>query len=76
MRRVQPPLGLICPGCGAELEPLGEAVKLTVTHEMDRPESKLIDAVSNGWPAILSSLKSLLESGESLEMTRRWRVRH
>jgi uncharacterized protein YndB with AHSA1/START domain len=55
-----------------ELEPSGEAVKLTVIHEIDRPESKLIKAVSNGWPAILSSLKSLLETGESLEQTRHW----
>ncbi|WP_165065918.1 SRPBCC family protein [Paludisphaera rhizosphaerae] len=57
-----------------EIEPAGDAVKLTVIHEMDRPESKLIGAVSNGWPAILASLKSLLETGESLEMTRKWRV--
>jgi hypothetical protein len=43
-----------------------------VIHEIDKPESKLIDGVSNGWPAILASLKSLLETGESLEATRRW----
>jgi uncharacterized protein YndB with AHSA1/START domain len=55
-----------------ELEPQGDAVKLTVTHEMDRPDSKLINGVSNGWPPILSSLKSLLETGESLEATRHW----
>lgn len=50
--------------CTMELEPVGEAVKLTVTHEMDRPESKLIEAVSGGWPKILSNLKSLLETGD------------
>jgi uncharacterized protein YndB with AHSA1/START domain len=54
------------------LEQQGEMVKLTVTHQIDRPASKLIDAVSFGWPLILSSLKSLLETGESLEATRRW----
>jgi uncharacterized protein YndB with AHSA1/START domain len=54
------------------LEPSGEAVKLTVIHEMDRPDSKLIEKVSGGWPHILASLKSLLETGESLEATRRW----
>jgi uncharacterized protein YndB with AHSA1/START domain len=54
------------------LEPIDAAVKLTVTHEMERPASKLIDAVSNGWPSILSSLKSLLETGESLPHTRDW----
>jgi len=55
-----------------ELEPVGSSVKLTVIHEMDRPDSKLIDGVSNGWPHILCSLKSLLETGESLDETRRW----
>jgi len=47
-------------------------VKLTVIHEIDKPDSKLIEAVSGGWPQILASLKSLLETGESLEATRRW----
>jgi uncharacterized protein YndB with AHSA1/START domain len=55
-----------------ELEPTGDTVKLTVTHEMDAPESTLIDAVSKGWPGILASLKSLLETGESLAFTRAW----
>jgi uncharacterized protein YndB with AHSA1/START domain len=55
-----------------ELEQLGEAVKLTLIHEMDKPDSKLIESVSGGWPAILASLKSLIETGESLEATRRW----
>jgi uncharacterized protein YndB with AHSA1/START domain len=55
-----------------ELEKQGDMVKLTLIHEMDRPDSKLIEGVSNGWPAILASLKSLLETGESLEATRRW----
>jgi uncharacterized protein YndB with AHSA1/START domain len=55
-----------------ELEQVGESVKLTVIHEMDKPESKLIEAVSSGWPQILASLKSLLETGESLAETRNW----
>ncbi len=55
-----------------ELARDGESVKLTLVHEMDRPESKLIDAVSTGWPHILASLKSLLETGESLVETRKW----
>ena len=55
------------------LEPQGDMVKLTVTHAMpDVEKSKLIDAVSNGWPVILSSLKSMLETGEPLEATTRW----
>ena len=47
-----------------ELEPLDGAVKLSVHHVMDQAESKLIQAVSGGWPSILSNLKSLLETGE------------
>jgi uncharacterized protein YndB with AHSA1/START domain len=50
--------------CTMELEPIGDAVKLTITHTMDRPDSKFIAAVSGGWPRILSNLKSLLETGE------------
>jgi len=52
-----------------ELEAQGDMVKLTVTHEIDRPKSKFLEAVSNGWPAILSSLKSFLETGRALERT-------
>jgi uncharacterized protein YndB with AHSA1/START domain len=55
-----------------ELEPQGDTVKLTVVHEMARPDSKLIEKVSEGWPHLLASLKSLLETGESLEATRHW----
>jgi uncharacterized protein YndB with AHSA1/START domain len=55
-----------------ELEPEGDAVKLTITHEMDRPDSEFIKGVSSGWPPILSSLKSLLETGQPLEATRHW----
>ena len=55
-----------------ELERKGESVKLTVIHEMDKPGSKLIEMTSGGWPMILASLKSLLETGQPLEETRRW----
>jgi uncharacterized protein YndB with AHSA1/START domain len=55
-----------------ELEAKGDTVKLTVTHGMLKSDSQLIKAVSGGWPHILSSLKSLLETGESLESTRHW----
>ncbi len=55
-----------------ELEKQGDSVKLTIIHEIDKPGSKLIEAVSKGWPMVLASLKSLLETGESLEETRRW----
>ncbi len=49
--------------CTIALEPLEGCVKLTIEHSIDRPESKLIEAVSGGWPQILSNLKSLLETG-------------
>jgi uncharacterized protein YndB with AHSA1/START domain len=55
-----------------ELEPMGSSVKLTVTHTMDKKDSKLIKAVSTGWPNILSSLKSMLETGQALEGSDRW----
>ena len=47
-------------------------VKLTVIRESGIPGSKLIGAVSDGWPLILASLKSLLETGKTLEATRSW----
>ncbi|MGP8258329.1 MAG: SRPBCC family protein [Acidobacteriaceae bacterium] len=52
-----------------ELAQQGEYVKLTVLHVMDKSDSLFIKAVSGGWPIILSSLKSLLETGEALEGT-------
>ena len=55
-----------------EIEKEGTSCKLTILHEMNRPNSKLISAVSGGWPPILSSLKSFLETGESLKETRAW----
>ncbi len=55
--------------CTMELEPADGAVKLTITHLMDRPGSKLIEAVSHGWPRVLSNLKSLLETGELAVLT-------
>ncbi|HVY93881.1 MAG TPA: SRPBCC family protein [Bryobacteraceae bacterium] len=52
--------------CTIELEPAGSAVKLSITHTIDRDPSKLIEAVSGGWPKIMSNLKSLLETGSTL----------
>lgn len=50
--------------CVMELEQMGPAVKLTITHSMETTGSAFIGAVSGGWPRILSNLKSLLETGE------------
>ena len=49
--------------CTMELEPGGGAVKLTITHSIGCEPSKFIEAVSGGWPKIMSNLKSLLETG-------------
>ena len=49
--------------CTMELEQSGTAVKLSITHTIERDPSKLITAVSGGWPKVISNLKSLLETG-------------
>jgi uncharacterized protein YndB with AHSA1/START domain len=50
-----------------EIEPAGDAVRLTMTESHDRPLSDdILSGGRQGWPAILSSLKSLLETGEPL----------
>ena len=59
--------------CTMEVEPVGEAVKLTVTHAMEREGTKFIGAVSAGWPQVLSNLKSLLETGSVVLPSREYR---
>src|SRR6185437_11856891 len=50
-----------------EIEPAGNAVKLTMSEAHDRPiDDDILSGGRQGWPAILSSLKSLLETGEPL----------
>jgi uncharacterized protein YndB with AHSA1/START domain len=50
-----------------EIEPAGDAVRLTMTESHDRPLSDdILSGGRQGWPAILSSLKSLLETGKPL----------
>jgi uncharacterized protein YndB with AHSA1/START domain len=49
--------------CTMELEATAGAVKLSITHTIDRDPSQLITAVSGGWPKVISNLKSLLETG-------------
>ncbi|MGA7994441.1 MAG: SRPBCC family protein [Bradyrhizobium sp.] len=48
------------------LEKHGNLVKLTLTHENFATGSPLLDGISKGWPAILASLKSLMETGTAL----------
>lgn len=47
----------------------GDYVKLTVTHTAFVPNSLHKPSISQGWPAVLSGLKSLLETGKTLDFT-------
>jgi uncharacterized protein YndB with AHSA1/START domain len=50
-----------------EIEPAGDTVRLTMSQLHDRPISDdILSGGRQGWPAILSSLKSLLETGNAL----------
>jgi uncharacterized protein YndB with AHSA1/START domain len=50
------------------IEPYGKLVKLTLTHGDFEQGSRMLPNISKGWPAIMSSLKSLLESGQALDV--------
>jgi uncharacterized protein YndB with AHSA1/START domain len=54
--------------CTMDMERMGEMMKLSVRHEAeaDGPNKMIEEGVSMGWPRILSSLKSLLETGVPL----------
>ena len=45
----------------------GGVVALTVVHDGFEPGSEVLPAISEGWPAVLSSLKTLLETGSALQ---------
>lgn len=64
--------------CTFEIEPnpVNKATKLTVTHVINKKPSKLIEAVSGGWPRILSNLKSLLETGKVVLESKESCVKH
>lgn len=50
-----------------EIEPAGDATRLTMLQSHDREISDdILSGGRSGWPAILSSLKSLLETGQAL----------
>lgn len=52
--------------CTMEMEHDGTAIKLSITHTIERASSKLIAAVSEGWPKVAANLKSLLETGSAI----------
>lgn len=47
-----------------EIEPVEDVVKLTVIHDGFEPGSEIVNGISQGWPRVLSELKSLLENAE------------
>ncbi len=50
-----------------DIEPLdGEQVRLTVVHDGLLPDGLMGSLIGNGWPRVLSNLKTLLETGETL----------
>jgi len=49
------------------IDPVGDMVKLTVTHEGFDGETETYKDTQQGWPPILSGLKTLLETGEPLQ---------
>jgi uncharacterized protein YndB with AHSA1/START domain len=52
-----------------DIEPSGEAVRLTMTegHSWDIPDA-ILSGGRSGWPAVLSNLKSVLETGRPLTL--------
>jgi uncharacterized protein YndB with AHSA1/START domain len=57
--------------CVMELSQEADLTKLMITHTIEKENSQFIQAVSGGWPRILSSLKSYLETGSAHQDTRR-----
>jgi len=53
-----------------EIEPLDEICRLTLIHDDFPSETRTFRSVGSGWPMVLSSLKSLLETGEPLSVAR------
>ena len=49
-----------------EIEAIGDVVRLTVTHDRLEPGSEMLRGITEGWPKVLSSLKSLMEVGKPL----------
>ena len=50
-----------------QIESVGDEVRLDVIHGEFNPGSEMIGKVSGGWPRVLSSLKSFLETGKALK---------
>lgn len=51
-----------------DIEPYQDMVRLTVTHDELEAGSGMAKGIQQGWPIVLSSLKSLLETGEGIDV--------
>jgi uncharacterized protein YndB with AHSA1/START domain len=51
-----------------EIEPRGDMVKLTILHDELQPGSGMLNGISKGWPHVISSMKSYLETGQGLDI--------
>jgi uncharacterized protein YndB with AHSA1/START domain len=51
-----------------DIEAQGEIVKLTVVHDELQPGSGMLNGISKGWPHVLSSMKSFLETGRGMDL--------
>ena len=51
-----------------DLEPRGKVIKLTVTHDELGEDGKTLRDISGGWPMVIASLKSILETGNPLPL--------
>ncbi|MGZ6249694.1 MAG: SRPBCC family protein [Syntrophales bacterium] len=49
-----------------EIEPVHDVARLTVTHDHLKPGSEMFQRITEGWPKVLSSLKSMIEVGRPL----------
>jgi uncharacterized protein YndB with AHSA1/START domain len=52
-----------------DIEPYDDMVKLTVTHDELEAGSGMDNGIRKGWPVVLSSLKSFLETGRGLDLS-------
>ena len=52
-----------------DIELFKRAVRLTVTHDALEPDSGMLRGITAGWPIVLSSLKTMLETGAAMPMT-------
>ncbi|MGR3523236.1 MAG: SRPBCC family protein [Paracoccus sp. (in: a-proteobacteria)] len=51
-----------------DIEQQDRMVRLTVTHEYLQPGSGMLKGITEGWPLVLSSMKSLLETGQGMDL--------